>query len=205
VYHTVHCKIAGVAPLIMHNGQLANPLNPLAKQMKHLSGKRHKTEADLEELARLEWYGSLYLEDGVPCVPGELLEAHLVESAKKRRRGSQAKAGLYCEGTFPLLYEGPRDPEALWERPAFRFTVGARVQRNRVMRTRPIFREWALRFQVTYNDALLNEAEIEEFLRLGGEQVGLGDWRPRFGRFEVQAESAGGERPRAPRSRRTSQ
>ena len=199
MYHTVHCKIAGVAPLILHNGQLANPLNPLAKQMKQLSGKRHKTEADLEELARLEWYGSLYLEEGAPCVPGELLEAHLIESAKKRKKGPQAKAGLYCEGNFPLLYEGPKDPETLWARPAFRLTVGARVQRNRVMRTRPIFREWALRFQVTFNDALLNAADIEEFLRLGGEQVGLGDWRPRFGRFEVQAESAGGERPRAQR------
>jgi hypothetical protein len=204
MYHTFHCKIIGVSPLIMHNGQLADPLNPLAKAMKQLSGKRDKTDADLAELARLEWYGSLYLEDGAPCMPGEVLEAHLIESAKKRKKGPQAKAGIYCDGNSPLLYEGPRDPEALWAHPEFRLTVGARVQRNRVMRTRPIFREWALRVQIAFNDTLLNTADTHEFLRLGGEHIGLGDWRPKFGRFEVQEESAGSERPRAQRSPRVS-
>jgi hypothetical protein len=128
-----------------------------------------------------------------------VLDAQLIESAKKRKKGPQAKAGIYCDGNFPLLYEGPRDPEALWAQPAFRLTVGARVQRNRVMRTRPIFREWALRVQVTYNDTLLNVADIRELLHLGGEHIGLGDWRPKFGRFEVEEESTEGERPRAQR------
>jgi hypothetical protein len=189
MYHTLACTITGVSPLIMHNGQLADPLNPLVKALKKLSSKRDKTEADLEELARLEWYGSLYLQDGAPCMPGELLEAHLVESAKKRKKGPQTKAGLYCNGNFPLRYDGPRDPDVLWADPAYRLTVGARVQRNRVMRTRPIFREWAVTFEVTYNDSLLNAADILDLLRLGGESIGLGDWRPKFGRFVVEPAS----------------
>ena len=151
MYHTFPCTIIGVAPLVLHNGQLADPLHPLTKAIKKIASKRGKTEADLEELARLEWYGSLYLQDGAPCLPGEVLEAHLIESAKKRRKGPRARAGLYCEGNFPVLYPGPRDPKALWDDPDFRLTVGVRVQRNRVMRTRPIFRTWTLAFTVTYN------------------------------------------------------
>jgi len=104
--------------------------------------------------------------------------------------GPKVKAGLYCDGNFPLLYDGPRDPDALWADPAFRWTVPARVQRNCIMRTRPMFREWGVRFQVTFNESLLNQHEIIDLLHLGGEQVGLGDWRPKFGRYIVADDPA---------------
>ena len=171
------CKVTGVAPLILHNGQLADPLNYFAKEMKRISGKRHKTEADLEQLARFEWHGSLYLEGGKVVIPGELLEAHLVEAAKKVKKGPQAKAGLFCDEMFLLDYDGPSDLEALWADEAFRLTAGVRVQRNRIMRTRPIFRSWSLSFEVLYNASQLNREEIAELVRIGGEQIGLRDWR----------------------------
>lgn len=131
--------LQGVSPLIMHNGTLADPLSSIAKAMKKISAKRDKTDADLEELAKLEWYGGLYVQDGAPCIPSEVLEAHILDVAKKRRKGQQARAGLYCDGKFPLLYAGPRDPDALREDPAFRLTAHARMQRSRVMCTGPCF------------------------------------------------------------------
>src|ERR671914_89551 len=67
------CQITGVAPLILYNGHLADPLNYYAKEMKKISGKRHKTEADLEELAPLEWHGSLYVSEGQVVIPGEVI------------------------------------------------------------------------------------------------------------------------------------
>ena len=51
VYQTLRFKFISVAPLLCHNGQLADPLNDLVRQMKKISGKREKTDADLEELA----------------------------------------------------------------------------------------------------------------------------------------------------------
>jgi hypothetical protein len=159
--------------------------------MKKIAGKRHKTEADLEELARLEWHGSLYVSAGQVCIPGELMEAHLVEAARKLRKGQQAKAGLFCDGTFALDYEGPRDLDALWQEARFRLATGVRVQRSRLIRTRPMFPSWSLGVEVLYNPSQLNRSEIEEFFRIGGEQIGLGDWRPRFGRYVVEAKAAG--------------
>jgi hypothetical protein len=75
--------------------------------------------------------------NGQVCLPGEIMEAHLVEAAKKLKKGQQAKAGLFCDGTFPLVYPGPADLEDLWADQTFRLTTGVRVQRNRIMRTRP--------------------------------------------------------------------
>jgi len=161
-------------------------MNALTKELKRLTGKRDKTDADQEEIARLEWHGSLYLDKSEPCIPGEVLEATFNSAAKKRRKGQQVKAGLYCDGFFPLQYNGPRKPDELWQLEEFRLTCGVRVQRNRVMRTRPIFRDWALSFTVTFNDALLNPTDITDLLTYAGENIGLCDWRPKFGRFTLE-------------------
>lgn len=184
-YHTLNFKIRGVTPLLMHNWQLADPQNSIAKALKRISGKRSKTDADHAEMSRLEWYGGLYVQNGEPCIPGELIEAMLIQAAKKSKRGPAAKAGLLCEDNAPLLYEGPRSPDALWETGDYKLTVPVRIQGSRVMRTRPIFKEWEAEIWVKYLDDLLNASDVEQFLRVGGTIIGLGDWRPRFGRFSL--------------------
>jgi hypothetical protein len=178
-------EIKGVAPLIMHNGQTADPLSKFSKMIKQISSKRNKTDADYEELARLEWYAGLYLQDGKPCIPGEVLEATFSNSAKRRKLGKQAQAGLICAGNYQLIYEGPDDVNVLWENHAFRLTVGVRIKGNRIMRTRPIFRKWASQIEVQFDSSMLNGSQVEEIVRIAGEEVGLMDWRPKFGRFEV--------------------
>ncbi len=176
-----------MSPLLMHNGQLADPLNRFAKELRKVSGKRTKTEADYEEMARIEFLGSLYVDHNKePCLPGELVEASLIEAAKKMRRGQQAKAGIVSVGNFSLAYDGPRSPEALWADETFRLTVGVRVQRNKVMRTRPIFRAWSCIVVVDYMPSQLNSGEIEEMVRTAGLVIGVGDWRPKFGRFTAE-------------------
>jgi len=155
--------------------------------MKRVSGKRAKTDADFEELARLEFLGGLYLHNGEPCLPGEVIEAALVEAARKMRRGQQAKAGILSNENFPIEYDGPRTANELWADERFRLTVGVKVQKNKVMRTRPIFREWASEISVDFMPGQLNRAEVEEMVRTAGTIVGIGDWRPKFGRFMAQA------------------
>jgi hypothetical protein len=59
--------------------------------MKRVSGKRAKTDADFEELARLEFLGGLYLHNGEPCLPGEVIEAALVEAAARCGEVSRRK------------------------------------------------------------------------------------------------------------------
>jgi hypothetical protein len=172
---------------ICHNGQLADPLNDIARQMKKISSKRDKTDADLEELARLEWHGSLYLDGNQqPCLSGEMLEAAFVQAAKRQKRGKQAQAGIMCPSNYPLEYDGPSHLDELWQLPEFRLTVGVRVKSNRVMRTRPRFLTWAATIEVQYDPTLLNENEVREIVRRTGSEIGLGDWRPRFGRFQVE-------------------
>lgn len=184
-YRQLTFKIRGVSPLVMHNGQLADPLNKHTKEMRKISSKRKKTEADFEQLAKLEWFGSLYLFNGVPCIPGEVLEAGFIEASRKSRRGQQAKAGIISDGFWNLEYGAPKVPDQLWQNENYRLTVGVRIQKNRIMRTRPIFKEWAATVRLDYLPDQLDEGEIIETMGILGRVVGLGDWRPRFGRFEI--------------------
>lgn len=175
----------GSAPLILHNGQLSDPLSKWSKESKKITSKRAKTDADHEAMARIEFMGSLYIYNGAPCIPAENIEAALIDGAKKLRRGVDAKAGLFVMKHAPIVYEGPKEPDALWNNESFRSRVSAKVQKNRIMRTRPIFNEWSIVVHCEYEDGLLNRADVLEFANKAGSICGIGDWRPRYGRFSV--------------------
>ena len=186
----VSCKITGVAPLLMHNGRLADRDDEYARAMSEITSKRKKVDADYEELARLEFMGGLYIsEDLLPIIPGYVMEATLIGkggAARKERLGKEAAAALFVVNDFPLIYEGPETPKELWADKRFVFQSLVTIQRAKIKRTRPMFKEWAADILVEFNDNLLDEEQVKRWIEVAGEQVGLIDWRPRFGRFEVE-------------------
>ena len=179
--------IRGTAPLLMHNGQLCDPTNEHARAVAAAVkiAKAKKTDAAHEQVYKAEFLGGLYLDENLePCIPGEMLEAMLCDGAKVTKQGKEVKAGLIVDGNFPLEYKGPRDGEGLWAAKFFK-TVGARIGKVRVMRTRPCFTGWSCTFDVHYNPTLINPASLRQFAVKAGEEKGIGDNRPRYGRFEV--------------------
>lgn len=185
-YSTVTMKFTSVAPMLHHNGQLADPLNKWARSIKEITKKQKKVDADHIEMHHLEFLGSLYLHEGRPCVTTDMVEAMLIEGAKKSRKGKIAKAAIVVLEPSILIYDGPTDPETLWQTDEFRLIGGAKVAGSRVQRCRPIFREWEITTTVHYLLHLLNERDVIDFAVAGGIQEGLGDWRPRHGRFNVE-------------------
>jgi hypothetical protein len=188
MYKRIEISIKGVAPLITHNGQLADPMNEWTKAIAAISSKgKAMTDADRIEMGRLEFFGGLYLHEGAPCIPGVNIESLILAGAKKSKMGPQFKAGLICDGYFPLEYAGPKDPTKMWE--CGRFKHYCRVKLNgksTVNRTRPIFHEWALKFVVQYLDSVIKSRDsVVKAIGEAGMIVGLGDYKPRFGRFEV--------------------
>lgn len=183
---TFKVRLTSEAPLLMHSGQLANPQNEYSKQIKVYSSKRKKVDADLEMMAKLEFFGSLYLnENKEPVIPGDLITAMLVKGAQQERKGKDFKASVFSVGLFPLKYTGSKNMEKLYEDKAFVNQSLVRVQQARILRTRPMFPKWSVDVEISYLDNI-QKSEILTALKVCGERIGLGDWRPTYGRFTVK-------------------
>lgn len=151
--------------------------------MKQISGKRKKTDADYEEMARIEFLAALYMSKSGPVIPAPNVDAMVINAAKKLREGPLAKSGFFCSADASLEYDGPKAADDLWEDERFRHVAIVRVQTARVARTRPVFDEWAATIAVSYEDSVVNIGQVDQWMHIAGTQIGLGDWRPRNGRF----------------------
>ena len=180
-------SIQGVSPLLLHNGQTADPTNKYSRQLKEISGKRKKTDEDYAEMSRIEWHAGLYVNaDQKIIMPASLLEAAIYDGAKKSKLGKAFKSAVFVLDDV-ILDIGRKYGSAadLWKDEQYRDIRGVRVNQSRVMRTRPIFFFWGCEFIVTYDDEQVNLADVRRAINDAGSKSGLGDFRPRYGRFEV--------------------
>jgi len=185
----IKIHMQGVSPLLCHNGQTADPRNTYAKAMKAVSSKRKKTDADFDEMARLEWLAGIYRSADDLVIPDYVIESAMIAGAKKSKRGPQAKCGLFFTQHATLIFDGkPHEINddtlaSMFESGYYTHTIGVRVGMAKVMRTRPIFRSWGCVAVAQYDPDVLNLRDIEEIAADAGKLVGIGDWRPKHGRF----------------------
>lgn len=185
---TIKFTIRGTHAALMQGERLANPLDPLTRQLKAITGKKKKTDADYEEMARIEFLGGLYHDQKLgPYWPAQNLDRMFLDAARLSKRGQDVKRGfMVIDDRVPLQYDGPRTPEGLYAQ-AERF-VDVRsvvIMGKRTMRTRPTFRDWGASFEAAFDPEILNRADVVEFANVAGRLIGLGTFRPRFGRFDV--------------------
>lgn len=181
-------RLIGTSAMLHHNVQQADPLNKYAKEMKKISGKRNKTEEDHKKMAEIEFMAGLYIgEDGDFVVPSEMIEAVLINAAKKEKSGPIAKSSVYCHDDFKFTkYAGPDDlNERLNDKRCYDRRIVSLVK-AKIARTRPKFIGWEIEGVVLYDHNHVNKDDLKRWFEVAGSIVGIGDYRPKFGRFEVK-------------------
>jgi len=168
----------------MHNEQLSDPLNKWSKAIREISGKRKKTDADLIEMSRREWYGGLYInENDEPLIPSRALERLLRDAATRSKRGKDVLSGIIVPDDAILNYGKHLSLKQMWDSGDYAIRASVKIGRQRVIRCRPIFHTWSLEFVAWNDEEIVNARDVEAFLELGGRLVGLCDWRPKHGRY----------------------
>lgn len=180
----------GIRPLLMHNGLMADPTNPFTRRIKEICAKGSKklTDSDYEERDRLEWEAGLYWSDADgPIIPSDNIERCIQLGAQKSRIGKDVVAAVFCsEPEVKLEYEGPRTKDKLYADPRFSLRKGVAVQKSRIIRIRPMIPTgWKISFALEFDDSIINEKSLVKACVDAGALIGLGDWRPKFGRFTV--------------------
>lgn len=185
----------GLRPLLMHRPITVNPLDPVTLEIKKYTGKRKKTTDDHETIARLEWEAGMYHDSDIgPYLPGVNIEVMLRKAGVITKQGTAVTRGvLVPEDRVPLLYDGPRGTngkgvQELWDANLKDYRVVGN-QANSVMRCRPCFRPggaWEMTVPIVYEPSILDERDLLAIAERAGTMIGLGDYRPRFGRFAVE-------------------
>lgn len=184
---TIHISFKGTTPLIMHSCRTVNPLDPISVAMKKINAKKkNKTDDDLLQLSDLEWEGGLYWNDAVGglYIPAENIEATVREGAKARRKGKDIiRAFNVTEMMVPLDISENLTKEQLKADNRFRDVRPMKVQKARILRTRPRFNMWQLEFDAIYDETVIDFNDIVDAIEYAGQYVGLCDSRPKYGKF----------------------
>jgi len=186
-------QINSTRPLLMQAETLANPLHPRTKAHKAVAGKRKKTEEDYLWLLRDEWELNMYYDPELgPYIPSLNIEAAIAEAAKATKQGKLVKQAVtVLTDKVPLIYDGPRDLATMYGNGGSKFVEvrGVVVAGRKVMRARPIFLQWAAEFEVAFMPDLIDASDLVQIIQHAGRVIGIGTYRPRFGRFDVEVVS----------------
>jgi len=170
----IKCCIKGVAPLLQHKMTLETELQLASKT------KRRVGQAKLDNP---EDY--LYKINDMICQPSEhILQAIIqrLSGYKRQRRGKKTykEIGIGALNITPEFIEHKNQKWVIDSR-----TVVIPATRGRSIILRPKLEEWELEFTIEIlNDDLPIEV-VKSALDDAGREGGLGDYRPRFGRFIV--------------------
>jgi len=189
-------RIEGISPLIMHNGAAGlDTRSPISIEIAEITAKKgsNRTATDDERLAQLECQRALYLNSkGTPTIPEAVLRSNIEKGARKLKQGPQVREGLVVSKVTAFIYDVERYGKEVEEigRKA-QFTCDVVVGRNRILRTRAMFEDWACEFEIDADDELVDAKQLATWLDIGGRRVGLGDWRPEksghYGRYVMKS------------------
>lgn len=182
---TYNVEIENISPLLMHGSQ-ALGMDDESKAVKKKGGSALLGDEN-------EWKRTIYFDKGVGCyLPAGNIEAALVEASKQFKITGRAtatkffKSGVFItEDILPILVDGK--PILSLDK----VEVDKRCVKNpstggRQLRYRAIFKKWRCSFSLMVSsDDYISGDLVKQVLDYAGMYVGLCDYRPRFGRFQV--------------------
>lgn len=189
-------KAIGVKPFTPQNVDLANPRNPWYKKQAELRGipSARRTDQWLDDMEYAYFMGAFYDIPGIDgiAIPAENMRQSLIEAAKMTRQGPQVKrAVMVTIPAVPLIYDGPRKPQELWDDGGYKLTRMIRSSSGASPTTWPIFHEWALKVPFELDESVLSVAQLTEIAERAGRLVGLGASRKQgYGRYDALVETS---------------
>jgi hypothetical protein len=171
---TIGVRIRGTQPLLQHKMSSTEEAQMKSKVKQSIGQKKGDNPEDY-----------LYLHEGIICQPSE----HIYQAIVKRMSGYKIQGqgkktykdmAKGCITIFPEFIPHENPNWVVDER-----TVVIPSTKGRIMRKRPRFNEWSLTFTIKVINDFMPAEVIKSALEDAGREGGIGDYRPRYGLFEV--------------------
>ena len=172
-------KISGIAPLLQAK-------HPTPKEEQEILKRKSSPKAKVKDLTDKEQFDmhSYKTASGKFMQPSEMIEAALTKAATsfklegKKTYRDIVKGGLIVNPVEIVHDNQKPELDGRWGRN--KSTGGA------VWVVRPVFNKWSLSFTIDLlQDERISPEMLKAILDYSGLYIGLGAWRPKFGRFEV--------------------
>jgi hypothetical protein len=173
--YIVRVQITGTADFLFHRW------HPEAVKEKEKAAKGSKAKRS----DNIESY--VYrLDNGHLAIPGVYLRGSIITAARSLqdpRSPRKSAMDLYKAGITSLTTLADLG-KPTWDYLDERRVI---VQRNAVNRTRPAIKEpWVVAFELMVNiPEYIRPAELNAVIQMAGRLVGIGDYRPTYGRYQV--------------------
>ena len=174
--YTVDVTITGTADLLFHRWNC----EAVAEKAKAAKGSKAKKRDNVESYLYRD-------DDGMICLPGEYLRQSIITAAKFRqdpRSPRKSAMDLFKAGVIsltPLASLGIRKPD-------YEHQCRVTVQRAGITRVRPAIKAgWTAELTLMVNlPEYISPDTLHETMSQAGRLVGVGDYRPTYGRFQVR-------------------
>lgn len=179
--YIVHVTIEGSADMLLH------AWNVEAVEAKGAAKKGSETKKS----DNVESY-VLRNDDGIICLPSEYLRMSVVNAAKFRQDPRSPRKSAMDLYKAALIILNPLVPitnvagelPKVWD---YEHRCRVQVQRSGITRTRPAFREgWKCTVPLLVNlPEYISPRDLNDCIAAAGRLIGVGDFRPTYGRFQV--------------------
>lgn len=175
--YIVQIEIIGSCPIIFHKWSCEDVASKAAAK----KGSKEKKTDNVESFIYRD-------EDGHICLPGEYLRMAMVYAAKFKqdpRSPRKSAFDLFKAGIVPLtelakINGGTKQWDFIDQRRVV-------IQRNAITRMRPAFlKGWSAEIEIqVLVPEYIDKHLFMEVLEMAGRLIGLADFRPTYGRFQV--------------------
>lgn len=176
---SIHVEIEGIAPLMFNRFTEKSKEN----MVKGTSGRKKTADEDMSS-AMDKVHRDREGRPGIPCnmIKSALLRGSVMASLKLGKKGAQPfiRACVFFDPAFILL---GREPDGVDERVGINNNAG---KGTAVMLRRPIYNNWGVAFDLRVVDDRIPDSLVKIALEEAGLLVGIGAFRPDFGRFLVK-------------------
>lgn len=175
-------RLKGMRPLLM-----SSPAEIFDSQSKSKTRKSSQDYDDVEEAEKRAYRDK----EGFLYVPARCIFACLVKASKLYKTRSKGISFTdMLKGSISIAPEEIRLIDSKGK-PVKDYEIDRSlvvVQRARILRCRPLIKDWELEFQVAWNQKIygLTADQVKQVVNEAG-FIGLLDWRPRFGIFELES------------------
>jgi len=179
--YIVDVTIEGTADLLFHRWNC----EAVAEKSAAAKGSKAKKTDNIESYVYRN-------DDNELCLPGEYVRQACIHAAKFRqdpRSPRKSAADLYKAGIISLTI-GATLGKTTWD---YEHKCRVMVQRNGVTRVRPAMKSgWVATLQLMVNlPEYIKPQDLHEVLSAAGKLIGVGDFRPTYGRFLVKSFDVG--------------